>query len=269
MSAKQGKEHFAEMHTHIKTPEPELYKRDRYGLIKDVEYSFNKDHSVNWRGMINPDHLYPNSEWFEKRAEPIPKSIDGLEDNQLLIKLSGIKELARLRGFTWVEYQVVESSSSRAVLSCNMSFIGNYETDGREVIFSSVANATLDNTAGVSSKYLESIAENRAFVRCVRNFLNIHIVGDDEIDEAPFKKPNEEKGEESSGAFPSPVTVLKDILATKHNVFTWDEFKTMLRRLWTSEIYRNEESGEWESFSDIPTAEQRKLIQLFKESIDD
>ena len=261
---KTGKVIHAEMHTRLKVPKPERYKRDRYGLITNVKYVFNDDGSVNWRAMVNPDHLYPNSEYFTARGEEIPDSIEGLEDNQLLIKLAGIKELARLRGFQSVDYEVIESSATRAVVICTITFVENYETDGKMVYFSSVANATTDNTVGFSTKFLESIAENRAFVRCVRNFLNIHVVGEEEIDEAPFKKPSAEAKREESGPMPSPEGVLKDVLAKYHNVYTWDEFKTMLRRLWTSEKYRNEEAGDWKSYSDIPTSEKRKLISLLK-----
>lgn len=260
----------AEMHTHLKLPRPELYKRDKYGLIANIHYVFNDDGSINWRAMVNPVHLYPNREWFEKREEEIPKSIEGLEDNQLLIKLAGIKELARLRGFTSVDYDVVESSSTRAVMVCNICFIPNYETDGQQVFFSSVANATVDNTGSFSVKFLESIAENRAFVRCVRNFLNIHVVGEEEIDEAPHKKVAEDgDNTASSSGMPSPDVVLKDTLAKYHNVFTWDEFTTMLRRLWTSEVYRNEDASEWKGYSDIPVSEKRALIKILKKMAND
>ena len=103
---------------------------------------------------------------------------------------------------------------------------------------------------------------NRAFVRCVRNFLNIHVVGEEEIDEAPEKTGDVES--ENAGAFPSPEVLLKDTLAKYQNVYTWEEFKSLIRRLWTSEQYRNEESGDWKSFSDIPASEKRKLISLLK-----
>ncbi len=49
------------------------------------------------------------------------------------------------------------------------------------VVFSDVGSATLDNTAGFGKLYLAPVAANRAFVRCVRNFLGINIVAQDEV----------------------------------------------------------------------------------------
>ena len=83
---------------------PALYDRDENGLLKNVQYVFNDDGSVNWRAMIKSDHLFPNRGWFESRGKDMPSSAEGLDDHQLLIKLGGIKELAKLRGFSDVRY---------------------------------------------------------------------------------------------------------------------------------------------------------------------
>ena len=63
------------------------YTRGKDGLLKSVEYEYNEDSSVNWRAMVDPKHLFPNKSWFEVRNKPTPKSIEGLQDNQLLIKV--------------------------------------------------------------------------------------------------------------------------------------------------------------------------------------
>ena len=60
-----------------------------------MSYEFDEDGSVNWRSMIKDEHLFPNKSWFDLRKD-LPRTIDGLKDHQLLIKLSGIKELAKL-----------------------------------------------------------------------------------------------------------------------------------------------------------------------------
>ena len=83
---------------------PAKFKRNEHGLLENIPYHFNEDGSVNWRAMIKNEHLFPNKSWFEMRKLSMPTSIDGLKDNQLLIKLGGIKELARLSGFSNVSY---------------------------------------------------------------------------------------------------------------------------------------------------------------------
>jgi len=238
---------------------PDLWKRNEHGLLESVEYTFNEDGSVNWRAMISPEHLYPNKDHFEMRKMPLPESIEGLEDNQLLIKLGGIKELAKLRGIKSVGYNVEESSDERSVVRCIVKFIANYENpDAEGLSFSSIANATVHNTNGFAAKFLECIAENRAFVRTVRNFLGIHIVGADEIDTSRNKAPIVVAP--SSGAKDiSPQGILKEKAGTDFN-----SFLTKLRKLYTEGKYENDPEiiKTWKDYKDVPAKECRKLLKL-------
>lgn len=232
---------------------PAKFARDENGLLKNVSYIFNEDGSVNWRAMIKDEHLFPNRGWFESRGKDVPSSAEGLGDHQLLIKLSGIKELARLRGINHVAYFAEKCELDHVAVNCNVNFIGNYETGGAQVSFQDMANATLDNTSSFATKFLETIACNRAFVRCVRNFLNVHIVGDDEIDKSG-KPPVTSKN-------PSPLSPY-GLLEKQFGTF--DEFKNKLRDLYTSGKYKYDVDSikEWGSFSDIPPKEVRVLISL-------
>jgi hypothetical protein len=191
--------------------------------------------------------------------KPVPQSIDGLSDNKLLIKLGGIKELARLRGFNSVKYQFIKCELDHVAASCTINFIGNYETGGESVVFEDAANATLSNTSSFATKFLETIACNRAFVRCVRNFLNIHIVGSDEIDSS---------SKSEAATLPSPVKV-NDISPTsileaqskeKLGCNSFDDFKDVLRELWKADRYKNDDIQSWNSFNDIPAKEARILL---------
>ena len=204
---------------------PSSYKRDENGLLENIQYEFNDDGSVDWRSMIKEEHLFPNKSWFELRKKDVPRSIEGLKDHQLLIKLSGIKELARLRGFDSVSFETVKCEMDHVAVKCCIVFIANYETLER-VIYEDMANATFNNTSSFATKFLETIACNRAFVRCVRNFLNVHIVGDDEID----KSDNNPKQSSQSNDL-SPSGVLKKELLEKHGVSSYEDFLPKLREL--------------------------------------
>ena len=239
---------------------PDAYKRNDHGLLENVDYKFNEDGSVNWRAMIKPEFLYPNKGWFEARNKPVPSSIEGLEDNQLLIMLGGIKELAKMRGYINVDPKVTNVSEGYVTATCTIEWIGNYESTGNYITYSDVANATLDNTDAFCAKFLETIAFNRAFVRCVRNYLNIHIVGADEIDKS---RGSSQSYESDAVATPiTPVDLLEKTLREKHNVDSFDGCKDILRGLWKSESYRNPSAREWSSFKDIPAKEARKLIAV-------
>jgi len=241
---------------------PDIWKRNEHGLLESVEYIFNEDGSVNWRAMINPEHLYPNKDWFEMRKMPVPDSIEGLDDSQLLIKLGGIKELAKLRGINSVSYVVEESSDERSVVRCLVDFISNYETVDEQGIgsvhFSSIANATIHNTNGFAAKFLECIAENRAFVRAVRNFLGIHIVGADEIDSSKNKSPIEVPTSSTAKDI-SPQGILKEKAGK-----SFEDFMDELRKWYKEEKYKNDPEviKTWKNYKDIPAKECRKLLKL-------
>ena len=236
---------------------PDLWKRNEHGLLDSVDYIFNEDGSVNWRAMINPEHLYPNKDWFEMRKMPMPNSIEGLDDSQLLIKLGGIKELAKLRGFHNVTYDVCESSNERVVVQCMINWIENYESSCCQT-FASIANATTSNTNGFAAKFLECIAENRAFVRTVRNFLGIHIVGADEIDSSKNKAPIE-VATDSVAKDISPQGILKEKAGTD-----FDSFKGCLRAWYKTGAYKHDPEiiKTWNDYKDIPAKECRKLLKL-------
>ena len=120
--------------------------------------------------MIKEEHLFPNRSWFESRGKDCPRSIEGLADHQLLIKLAGIKELAKLRGFDSISYDTVKCDEGHVAVCCNVSFIPNYETCSQPVCFQDMANATLNNTSSFATKFLETIACNRAFVGVLEIF---------------------------------------------------------------------------------------------------
>ena len=236
---------------------PDAYKRNEHGLLENVDYEFNEDGTVNWRAMIKPEFLYPNKGWFDVRNKPVPTSTEGLDDKQLLIMLGGIKELAKMRGYSTVAFDVVHSSDGYVTAKCTISWNKNYETQD-EVVYQDYANATLANTDNFCAKFLETIACNRAFVRCVRNYLNIHIVGADEIDKS---QGSGQAVEADAVATPiTPVDLLEKTLREKHGVDSFESCKKVLRDLWKDDKYRNESAAEWDSFADIPAKEARKLI---------
>jgi hypothetical protein len=249
------------------------YDRNSYGLITSTDYVFNEDGSINWRAMIKPEFLYPNKDWFDIRKKPVPESTEGLDDKQLLIMLAGIKELAKLRGFRKVSYNVSHVGANYVFATCKIQWIGNYETNYDLVEFEDVANATADNTDDFCLKFLETIACNRAFVRCVRNFLNIHIVGADEIDKS--KNRVADIGDLIvSNALPiSAQGTLEKAVNEKLKLQSFEEFKTFLRTLWKKANEEQdkpilellEEAKNWKEFKDISAKTARVLLKIINE----
>ena len=236
---------------------------------QDQKYKLNEDGTINWRAMIKPEFLYANKEWFEIRNQKVPDSIEGLADNQLLIKLGGLKELAKLRGYNSVSYDVIKSDRDYVVVKCKITWKPLMAESSSMIIledlcsFEDMANATLENTNDFCAKFLETIATNRAFVRCVRNYLGINIVGDDEIDKSKNKTFSYENSEQSSSDGDiSPQGLLKKHVFKKIKAENFESFKEHLREMWKKEEYQNDQAKEWESFKDVPAKECRKLISL-------
>jgi hypothetical protein len=191
-----------------------------------------------------------------------------LRDEQLLIKLGGIKEVAKLRGYSRVLFQFPKLERDYVVASCTIDWISNFETnvnsiedDWNSISSMDVANATFENTDGFGQKFLETIAANRAFVRTVRNYLGIHIVGEDEI-----AKGNGAKAASSSidgSADISPQGILSKKF-TENIGGGFSDFKSWLRELWKAESYQNEDAANWKTWSDIPAKEARALLKFIK-----
>lgn len=243
-----------------KTFGPDIYTRNNHGLLNNVEYIFNEDGSVDWRSMIKEEYLYPNREWFEKRNKEIPEDFSGLEDFQLCIMLAGIKELAKLRGFDSVSYDIVKSEDNYVIAKCTIHWIANYENT-KNALYQDVGSAHAGNTDSFGMDYLEAIACNRAFVRCVRNFLNIHIVGADEITKTKAKNTTHSSGSIQSNPT-SPSGIFQKTLREKHFVNSFEDFKELLRDLYREQKYINSEVVNWKSFEHIPVKEIRKIAEV-------
>lgn len=238
----------------------EVFVRDEKGLLKNINYVFKDDGSVDYKAMIPDAYIVVNSEFFEKRQIEVPKSADGLDDKQKLVLLGGIKEIAKIRGIISVKKKVWESNNDRAVVSCEIVFVGNYETDMKPFVYEEVASATLNNTNSFSQLYLETIASNRAFVRAVRNALRIDIVGSDEL--SGFTPSNNSETTSESEPWHALRDAAKNASTTKFpdGFKTFEEFKGVL-------IEKGTEGAEaWNDWKDIPASTIFKLIGLLKKT---
>lgn len=235
-------------HLESKIIPPSLFDRNKYGLLENgkVNYLFNEDGTINWRGMVKTQYLVPN------RQKTQEVDVSKLEDKDLLILLGGIKELAQIRGYTSVEYNVVAATDSYFATSCKITWIPNYETGGREVVFEALADATSNNTKSFARFFLAAIAENRAFVRCVRNFLKINIVSQEELGDAKLLEESVQTAENPT----SPHVLLEKVMRDKNISFE------QLKKKLVKEKVENVENIN--SISDIPKVKIFELIERVK-----
>lgn len=223
----------------------------------------NEDGSINWRKMIKPEHIVLNrqhKDQLEKQTGKLFNEIDpeSVDDKYKLILLSGIKEVAALRGFQSVDYDVITATPDYVAVKCSILWTPKNE-DGRSndvfggIRFSALSDVKVNKSDLFCSTYTLAIAENRAFVRAVRSFLRIHITGFEEIDFNAKVEPNtNEKGISKT----SPLGAILEKL--KQNGKTFDEFKK-----WWSDKY-NKDAAKWQEPTDIPSDEQWIILGEFK-----
>lgn len=241
--------------------EPKEFKRCENGLLTGKRYEFTDDGLVNWRSMIDPKYLVPNLSKFPSGTENKNLNINELEDSQLLILLGGIKDLANIRGYSKVEYKVFNCTQNHVAVSCKITWMPNFETSGQEVEFESLADAHLDNTKSFAKDFLMAIAENRAFVRSVRNFLRINILGSDELGDSKNQTVvHTESGTEPQISASHPSNVLKEVMS-KAGI----SFETVKETLIKQGV---SEASDWTSVSEIPHKTIFSLIQRIKKKIE-
>jgi hypothetical protein len=231
-----------------------LFKRDVNGLLESVNYIFHQDNTINWRAMINKEYLVPNRDAFKNQKDINLKEIDvtSLADNQLLILLAGIKELAQIRGYKNVSYDVIQAQPDYVAVKCTINWSPNYETSMQEVSFSALADAHLDNTKDFAKNFLMAIAENRAFIRAVRSFLKINIVGNDEIG----KTTHIDSEVEPNTLITQPVALLKK---------TMEEHDISFEQIKERAVQKKMENAEnWVKIEDISPLSMFTIISGIK-----
>jgi hypothetical protein len=199
--------------------------------------------------MIDNKWLVPN------RQRTTETDVSKLKDYELIILLGGIKELAQIRGFTDVNYNVVCPSADYVAATCSINWLPNYETEDKSVTFSAIGDASPQNTSGFGQMFLAACAENRSFVRCVRNFFRINIVAQEELakmvaGKSTYAPPEEEENKTSPGY------LLKKIMKEKGV-----GFESVKKKL-TKEKF--EGLDKIASVDDIPKFKMFELIERIK-----
>jgi len=236
---------------------PELgVTRNSGGLVDDgsIKYHFTEDGLIDWRKMVKDCYLYPNPSKSISETD-----ISKLEDRDLCILLGGLKELAQIRGYTSVNYEVVSPSPECVIATCQISWIPNYETENKEVVFSAIGESSLNNTSGIGGVYyLASTAENRAFARCIRSFLRINVVSREELAKGFLKPKSNDSSLDTSSGGSSPAHLLEETMKKKGVPFSQIKIKLVEEKI--------EGAEEMSSVNDIPKDKIFELIDRIKKA---
>lgn len=254
---------------------PQVFKkRNEFGLKplpNGQEYQFKEDGSVNWGALIPKDQLFINKAYENKIIESLGKpllevTIDEVDEKYRLATLAGIRHVANLRGFSKVEYsRPVYGADGAVTVECKITWLPNYETEGREVVFSGLGEATKNNAPPIGknkfgewSFYLVAIAENRAFLRAAKIYLGLgSLLFKEEI---ALAESVEAQTAPVSGL--NPHSMLQDILDQKKPKVTLDILKKTILGHYRNSV--KSDPNEWTSLKDIPPNDVFSIIGVIK-----
>jgi len=207
------------------------FPRDEIGLI-------------DWKSLIPKKFIDLSTEWCAANGvdkttlsrDDIEEKLETVPDEAKVILLPGFKAIAKLRGLKAIHSDVKHVEHNYVTVVCLLEFT---DMDGEVSHSTGIANATNENTSYPFNMYLEAMAENRAFIRAVRNALNINIVGYEEL-KGNSPQISSELDEFESAL--SPQATLRKIIENKGKTF--GDLKATLKK--------NGYDGEYESFEDVP-----------------
>lgn len=165
--------------------------------------------NIDWKAfaMSNPIFTVPNSFVLESRGKPEPKTTEGLKDDEKILSLHGLRLLGRIVGVKSIRFSDPENyqhSPSHYASKCTVEFSGKYDIP---LIQEEVASASIGNVSEDFQGYLEALACNRAFARCIRNALCIDTVCKDELNEKKVAdEESPDSNDEISGESPPSIT---------------------------------------------------------------
>jgi hypothetical protein len=233
-----------------------FWNRDSYGLLPQVEYPFKEDepNKIDWKKLIPLNFIVPNKDRF-KDVDLSTLDVSTLKDNQQLILLGGFRYLVGIRGYNYIKQNIKFASETFVATECEIEFIPNYETGMRSIIFTGEGDAHIGNTNDFSKHYLTCIAANRAFVRAVRNALDIPVLGQDEIG-GNFNTGSDSISENSDVSPVGPHAALISKLKSKGRTF--DQLKSKLLK----EGYEESLVMSWVKETDVPVNYVIKILGI-------
>lgn len=209
------------------------------------EFPRHEDGSIDWLKVI-PDKFIVAQ---DKSKSDIP--VSELLDHEKMILLGGWKYLLKKRGYI-AKHDFIHNSSTEFVsATCRIIWAPHEDSNGIEQTYEASADAHVGNTDSFMQSFLTTCAQNRAFSRCVREYLNIHVVGKDETNKATIDEMLSMNKTDEDGAINSITqnvcTAIQNKLSKKKKGFLDAKKWLVYKKLMTKE-----EVAKVKDWKDIP-----------------
>ena len=199
---------------------------------------------------------------WEKYLEENPK-FKGKDDKTGadVLLLQFFKDIAHKEGFRSVRYiPLGNADQGYCGVSCEM------EWPNLPRLTSGLADAHFNNCKSFTKYYVSPMAENRSFIRAVKQYFNIPFLGKDEIGDTPDENSDFPNRDGAKKEDPTPFNTLKKAVKDKLKKNSFDEFKTFLRGQVKEDKstawLQPEEYQDWADYSDWNDVPKKKIMFL-------
>lgn len=259
-------------------PRPRKDKMGKVEAIEEGKFEFlSLDRKKNfikvkWRELIDESFLYVNENYYTTRGKDIPENISDAEDDGVVVRIIGLRDLAHRHGFKSITYRPSFIDNNSCVIRCKIVWEPTSYNNYREVITEGIASVNPDNAFGIGLKFKEANASNRAFARAVRDYFCIFSVCEEELNKPDILK--------NQGASSKPAVrpgnlrsnrVLEKTVSTLLDMDTFFEFKKRFVFENLEMLGLDESFSQYEKYEDIPADLCKKLtaeIRKWKKSKD-
>lgn len=238
-------------------------------LTLDGKKNFVK---TKWRELIDESFLYINENYYTTREKPIPENVSDAEDDGVIVRIIGLRDLTHRHGFKSITYQPSFIGNDSCVICCRITWEPTSYNNYREVITEGIASVNPDNAFGISLKFKEANASNRAFARAVRDYFCIFSVCEEELNKPDFLKNQD--GSSKPTVRPGNLRsnrVLEKTVETLLDMDTFFEFKKRFALEKLEMLGLDESFSQYEKYEDIPADLCKKItaeIRKWKKSQD-
>lgn len=174
------------------------------------DYPRKDDGSIDWFAVIPEKFIVAQ----DKSKSNVP--VSELKDNEKMVLLGGWKYLLKERGYISKRDIIHTTTRDYVAITCEIIWQAHEDSGNKEQTYQASADSHFDNTDGFMQNFLTTNAQNRAFARCVREYLNIHVVGKDETNKATIDEllsmNQEDKTGTLSGLTQTPHQALQNKL---------------------------------------------------------
>lgn len=214
---------------------------------------------IKWRELVDETFLYINENYYVRKEKSVPENVSSAEDDGVIIRLAGLRDLARRHGFKSTRYETLHFDNDNCVMRCRITWEPTSYNGYREVATEGIASANRENMFGIAFKFKEANASNRAFARAVREYFCISSACEEELDKPSLLKEVDAAPTDIKPKNLRSNKVLEKTVSTFLDIDTFLEFREKYVKPNLELFCLDDTFFSYEKYEDIPSDLCKKL----------